>query len=228
MAQTSLYRIDIDAEWSLVDLYRFPHTYTHVYAFLYSLSQAQRLSREAVNAIYRRHPWRGGYSAVNFYGDLYFAMEETHRPMVNSMRYSSPGFIELAALVLVATQIEKIVATLAKCVDVADATYDRIYKRAKKRKLLALDVKRREREHSREEIEFMVESSKELARLLHLENLDQLQARTEDHLGTLKIMLSFYRRARELVDFQISGKVRFHEPPRQIVDEAKNSPPKDR
>lgn len=161
MPEPSLHRIAIDEKWSLVDLYEFPHTYTHVYAFIYSLTQTGRLSEAAVAAIYRRHPWRGGYSAVNFYGDLYYAMEEEHQPMVSSIRYASPGFIEIAALVGVATQVEKVVKVLAKCVDIADATYDRIHKRAQKRKLLSLSVKRREQEFRREELEFMVESSKD-------------------------------------------------------------------
>jgi hypothetical protein len=64
----------------------------------------------------------------------------------------------------------------------------------KKRKLLALDVKRREREFKREEIEFIVASSKERSKLLEFEDLERLEARTQDHLGALKILLSFYRR----------------------------------
>src|SRR4051812_42514362 len=106
MSQVSHYRIQLDEKWSLVDLYEFPHAYTQVYAFIYSLTQTGRLSEAAVSEIYRRHPWRGGYSAVNFYGDLYCAMEEDHQPMVNAIEYASPGFLEMAALVAVATQIE--------------------------------------------------------------------------------------------------------------------------
>ena len=218
MPTPSLNRIGKDEKWSLVDLYQFPHAYTHVYAFLYSLTQTGRLSEAAVAETYRRYPWRGGYSAVNFYGELYYAMKEEHQPMVHSIRYSSPGYIELAVVAAVARQIEKIVKTIAKCADIADATYDRIYKRAQKRKLLALDVKRREREFEREEIEFIVASSKELSKLLEFEDLERLEARTQDHLGTLKILLSFYRRTRELVEFYESRKVIFDQESPQIED----------
>ena len=209
MPENSLQKITIDSEWDLVDLYRFPHSYTQVYAFLYSLSQAGRINSEAVSRIYRAHPWRGGYSSLNFYMSLYSAMEDEHIPTVHSIRYASLGYIEITALTILVTQIRRIVTIVAQTIEIADRTYDRIYKRAQKRKLLAMDVRRREREFEREEIKFMVESAEELARIMSFDDLEKLQVRTRDPLGTMKILLSFYRRVRELVGFQLDQKVRF-------------------
>ena len=56
MLQPNFEHIIIDSEWALVDLYEFPHAYTQVYAFLYSLAQPGRLSTQAIEEIYRRHP----------------------------------------------------------------------------------------------------------------------------------------------------------------------------
>lgn len=224
MPQLSLYRIGIDEKWSLIDLYQFPHAYTQVYAFIYSLSGTGPMSDAAVAEIYRRYPWRGGYSAVGFYWDLYYAMEKEHRPMVNSIRYSSPGYIEIGAIAIVATQIKRIVKTVAECIEIADATYDRIYKRAQKRKLLALDVKRQQREFEREEIQFMITSSQELSKLLEFEGLESLQSRTQDQLGTLKILLSFYRRVRELAEFYHDRKITFNADTHQISNKSSSGP----
>ena len=140
--------------------------------------------------------------------------------MVHSIRYASPGFIEIAALLAVLTQVQHIVKALTKSVEIADAAYDRIYKHAQKRKLLALDVRKRELELEREEVAFLNESAKDLARIMHFEGLECLQSRTQDPLGTLKILLSFYRRVRKLVDFQLAGKVKYGGDDRQIEDKS--------
>lgn len=218
MTETTSHRILIDEQWSLIDLYEFPHAYTHVYGFIHSLTQTDPNAEESVARIYRRYPWRGGYSAVNFYGELYSAMGEGRQPLVKSIQYASPGFIEITAVAAaVVSQLEKIVKAVANSIDYADRVYDRIHKRAMKRKLLSLDVKRREREFEQEEIEFMVNSSKELSGILQFEDLERLKSRTQDDLATLKILLSFYRRTRELSGFHLSGKVRFGGgEPRQI------------
>ena len=71
------YSIWLDGEWTLEDLYIFPHTFEQVYFFFQSLSfspseslENERVDEERVEHAFAAFPWHGGYSAVNFYNAL--------------------------------------------------------------------------------------------------------------------------------------------------------------
>src|SRR5688500_13412586 len=105
-----LVRIGLEGEWTLYEFSRFGRVYTQVYALMYSLETSIADARpEIVTYAYHAFPWRGGYSAVNFYETLRNIVPPEHRPRVNSIRYASPGFIELGLVVLVATNVHRIV-----------------------------------------------------------------------------------------------------------------------
>ena len=75
------YKIHIDGKWYLDDLYKFPHTYEQVYYLIYSLlpHQDEKLQRKIIYA-YSKFPWRGGYSALNFYNELKYTTPKQQRP----------------------------------------------------------------------------------------------------------------------------------------------------
>ena len=61
-------KLHIDERWELTDLNMLTRVYIQVYGLLYSLDVAYK--EEEIKYIYRKYPWRGGYSAVNFYQNL--------------------------------------------------------------------------------------------------------------------------------------------------------------
>jgi hypothetical protein len=67
MPKIASYRIEIDGEWTLNDLHEFPYAYTQAYSFLYSLMMDAADEDERLRITFEAHPWRGGFSPVNFF-----------------------------------------------------------------------------------------------------------------------------------------------------------------
>ncbi len=223
-AHADIYKINIDGKWELKDLHSFAYAYTQVYALLYSIAEGKvtqanpdEESEVAYNdsfeyesrTAYTRYPWRGGYSAFDFYQELYYSIPEANRPKIKSISYSSPGWLELTLVATAALSIEKIVKSIARSVEIIDMTVDRMHKRAQKRKLLKATTRNKQLELTAEDIRFLRESSDELARLMGFDSLDQLHNLTGDPLVSCKILLSFYRRVRPLADYQNLRQINF-------------------
>src|SRR6267378_4501008 len=190
------YRIAIDGDWSLVDLYRFPRTYSQLYSFFYAILQRDTVDLERLQHVFQAHPWLGGYSAVNFYNELGFLVPPLDRPRIESIRYESPGWIELGLLVGAAVAIGKVVSAFTTAGGQLNALYSDIYKGLQHRKLMRIKVKREELRLDREEVQYLEQSCQSLARLLGFKDLEQLQDLTPNRLATLKVLLSLYRRVK--------------------------------
>ena len=202
------HRISIDGEWTLTDLYRFPRTYSQLYSFFYVLGNGVTVDPERRERIFRAHPWQGGYSAVNFYNEIGYLVPADDRPRIQSIRYESPGWIELSLVAGVAITIGKLVSTFTKAGGQLNALYSDIYKGLQERKLMRIKAKREELELRREELKFLEESCQILSRLMGFRNLEELQALTPNPLATLKMLLSLYRRVRTLAEYEDAGKAK--------------------
>jgi hypothetical protein len=209
------YRIKIDGEWTLDNLYEFPRTYSQLYSLLYVLELAsselgddskEDLSDYRVESAFRSHPWRGGFSAVNFYQQLGYIVPNRDRPKIKSIRYESPGWLELTLAVAVASNIERLVTAFTKSGKHLNSLYKEIYKGLHDRRLMRIKVKRQEIALKRDQLRFVEESARSLSRGLGFKNLDELNMLTQNPLGTLKILLSLYRRLRTLSKYESKGK----------------------
>jgi hypothetical protein len=50
------------ADWSLLDLYTFPHAFDQCYAFVYCFdTDLPERDRNRINSAMESYPWRGGY-----------------------------------------------------------------------------------------------------------------------------------------------------------------------
>jgi hypothetical protein len=202
-------KISIDGDWTLKDLYQFPHTYYQVYSFVYSLRmQPSDIDEERREITFAALPWRGGYSAVNFYNYLETNIPPKDRPALVSMRYGSAGWIELSAVVGVALAIRLFVTNFVRAASQLHSLYNEIYRGLQERKLLRIEVKRRGLALEHEELKFVQDSARTLSQLMGFQNVDQINQLTGNPLSTLKIILSFYRRIRTLADYERNGKAR--------------------
>ena len=217
MPETTVHSLHIDGRWELYDLYDLPHRYAEVYSFFYALEFAETSQGSGAQEIFHRYPWRGGFSAVNFYDDLYKAIPKAVRPTIKSIRYASPGHIEILVYLGIAVAIGRCVVSLARQFDSIEQIYHGIYKRLQERKLLRVEVKERERKFTADEIKLLADSLQDLARPLGFTKAHQLRKLCGDDLGAIKMLMSFYRRLRELAEYTIEGKVRFPE----LEDEGK-------
>lgn len=174
------FRIGIDGEWTLEDWYVFPRAISQVYSFLYSLTEIKMLEElpdedDRLYITYSAHPWRGGYSAVNFYNYLQSLIPKHLRPRVVSIHYSSPGFFELGLAVAVAISIRKIVKAFCDSGKDIISLYNEIYNGMQKRKLLSISVKREDLQFQKEQTKFIKKSLTSLSQMISLEGISELK-----------------------------------------------------
>jgi hypothetical protein len=156
-------------------------------------------------------PWQGGYSAVSFYNQLKYLLPKRERPNIISIRYSSPGWIELGLIVATAVAVERLVRSTTNSLRNMNDLYDHIMRGLHERKLLRLETRRQELRLREEEMQFVEQSLQQMGRMLQIPSLRKLNELTGHSYISLKILLSLYRRVRALVKFQLQGKVDFHD-----------------
>lgn len=215
MVEPAIYRIELDQQWSLADLYEFPRTYAQAYAFLYSVlsrgaeaAKTWDMESEDVDEPYVINPWVGGYDAVNFYKQLQSRVPRAHRPQVVSLHYGSPGWMDLGLLMAIAVAIRLSVASFVGAGRQLNSFYNEIYKGMRERQLMNISVKRQQLSLDREALEFIESSTLRLAELLEVRQAADLHLRTKNPLASLRIMLSYYRRVRTLAEYSKRGKAK--------------------
>jgi len=108
--------------------------------------------------------------------------------------------------VAIASNIERLVEASSKSGKHLNSLYREIYKGLHQRRLMRIKVRRQEIALRRDQIRFAQESAKELSRLMDFKHLEELDLLTRNPLGTLKILLSVYRRLRALAKYEKKGK----------------------
>lgn len=202
------YRVSLNEDWDLEDLYEFPHAYSQCYAFIYCLdSELHPRDRERIAYALESYPWRGGYSYVNIYFVLKAQVPAEDRPKVHAIRKESPGWLDLVLNPQVAAQVAASVATLSGSAVAAAAAYKKAYSY-----LLSVNAARR-----REAIQRMTATAAEmkafnslcieLAKNLGFKSLEELHQRTGNPEVSFKLLLAHHRRLQDLVDLQESGKI---------------------
>ena len=237
------YEIKLDREWLLTELAEFPDLYVQVYAFFAQVeSQSNEIDSaqsdrggivsaasevfEVVDDVRISHgrrinyPWAGGWSSTNFYRRLVGSLYGEAVPRVTEIRYSSPGFIALGLWLSAAAAVRRCINKTAETVSIVHKTYHEIYRGMHDRKLLAIDVRRKRLELTKDELTFVIEARKSLGEVIGL-SPEQLSSATilgpgttvvaqvENELGAVKVLLSLLRRVMRLSEFQEEGKAKF-------------------
>jgi hypothetical protein len=242
--QFGRYVIRIDGQWTLRELSDLSHLYLQVYALLGQLEGEQGTGEivvgsagrivpaapeivEVINNVAISHgrrinyPWAGGWSSTNFYRRLVRSLRGEAIPRVLEIRYASPGFIALNLWLLAAAAVRRCINETAKTASIVHQTYDEIYRGMQNRKLLALDVRRKQLELSKEEVAFVIKSRKALGNALGLSEMQSALITTlspgtsdrisaENEMGTIKVLLSLYRKLIGLSSFRRVAKRGFN------------------
>ena len=212
--------LKLDYQWDMEEFAMLSKLYIQCYSLVFSLSDFpidvnNKDYFEWFKGSYAKYPWRGGYSTVNFYRSLYYKIPYDKRPMIQEIRYASPGHIKLKEAVLVAGMIATIVASVTMSIDNIHNTYNKIQYGMSQRKLTKLEVDIKELELKQEQMKFIRESKKQLIDELEVPTLMQKElARRSDgnELMELKILMSFYRRIEPLSFLQGSGQLLVEKP----------------
>lgn len=208
--QRSSYKIEIEGTWSLRNFYDLPHIFEQVYAFNYAFVIANEVSDPGkFMEIFSTYPWRGGYSTVNFYNSLNAQVPRSLRANVRSIHYASPGWIDLGVALPAAAAIGIAIHIFVKSAGELNSLYKDIYVGMHERKLMRIDLKRKEMELTRDQMKFAAEMSQVLGNSLGFDHVAELNERTGNPIATLKIILSYFRRIRKLAAYVTSGKAEF-------------------
>jgi hypothetical protein len=133
-------RIAIDGRWELSDLYEFSKNFEQCYfAYLAIMGKHAYFEVGTFDRAFFQYPWQGGYSTVNFYRALKRDTPRDMHPRVVSIRYASPGYIELGLFITAALAVAKAIKELAISVDSVTTTYRNIHKALHDRKLLRFE-----------------------------------------------------------------------------------------
>jgi hypothetical protein len=188
------------------DLARFPNKYTDAYAFLFAVRRSNDEARsDQVAELFQRYPWRGGYSSVSFYNDLYRAIPRQQRIRIREIQYASPGVIRIEASRALSQELRALIVRMndhwREIKDAAKELGDGLSERG------FLGTSSREAEVSAADRRFLERACGSLGRALAFDGVPAVHRLCDhDWVATAKIVLSFYRRLLDLSDFCETGK----------------------
>lgn len=206
--------VDIDGRWEVSDLKKFSDLVQDCYAFGYALLGATgAVSKREIERVFHKYPWRGGFSSVNFFRSLYKGIPGQDRAQIKSIEYASPGFVEFVVNETVADSIRDLIIDLNDDESLATATYKDVYRRLQDKGWLG---------QSEDDLFLHADDKEELLELLGiactafgLKNYEShiIGLACEDMLASVKIVLAYYRRLKNLADYVATGKAQnvFHD-----------------
>jgi len=204
-------QLGLDGRWSLEELSDTTKDYIQLYGFAYSLiPDLPAARRDEIDYIYGKFPWRGGFSTVNFFNQLFHKIPPKLRPEVQRIQYASPGFIELTEILAVAVTVAAIVATVCKSMKSVHDLYRSIQKASVEHELSKINLASVDLELKQRQIAFCQASANSLVEAF---GLTKAQSALIDKkvdgsaVMKLKILLSVYRRVEPLAKKQTEGKL---------------------
>jgi hypothetical protein len=205
-------QLELDGRWGLKELSDITKDYIQLYGFAYSLvPDLPAARREEIDYIYGKFPWKGGYSTVNFFNQLFHKIPPKLRPEVRRIQYASPGFIELTELLAVAVTVAGIVTSVCKSLGSVHELYRNIQKASVEHELSKINLAKEDVDLKQRQITFCENSSKSLVIAFGLtEEQEQLidQKVQSNPVMKLKILLSVFRRVEPLAKKQAEGKLK--------------------
>jgi len=202
-----IYRVLLDHDWQLADLYRFPHAYSQTYAFVYCLdSELDPRDRDRINTALTDYPWKGGYSYVNIYKVLESQVPRTERPKIHSIQKSSPGWLDLLLNVDVAIQVAKSVGVLLGTAVAAAKAYSSIQKILSDLNTYRKKNNVQNAKLTQAEIKAMMGMCNDIAKYIGFKNVAELHRHTGNPEVSVKLLLAHYRRLKIMLKFVQKGK----------------------
>jgi hypothetical protein len=205
--------VDIDGQWEISDLRKFSDLVQDCYSMAFALfGAASNAAGNRINALFHKHPWRGGFSSVNFFRELYHNIPSEDRADIKSFNYSSPGEIKFYMNGAVASSIREVVNGINEPDSVAQDVYKRSYRRLQD--LGWLSKSDTDIELSDLDLSELTSILNECCAALGIDNQADhiLGLASGDPLSAVKIVFAYFRRLQGLADYVATGKAQniFH------------------
>ncbi|MDR7377644.1 hypothetical protein J2X19_002323 [Rhodoferax ferrireducens] len=204
---TELKTVQIDGRWGIDDLRKFSDLVQDAYAFVYALSGIGAAStKQKMGILFRKYPWRGGFSSVNFFDDLYSIIPSGERAQVRKIQYASPGTIQLKMDGTVAASIRDFVSTINTIESTATKAYSDARSTLRLRGWLGKAKDDLELTNQDEAMLLILVGKLSVAFGLSGQTDEIVSFANSDPLGAVKILLAYYRRLAGLADYVATGK----------------------
>ena len=204
---TEIRAVSIDGRWGINDLRKFSDLVQDCYAFVFALTgRGTQKSLQQTEELFRKYPWRGGFSAVNFFDDLYGLIPLPEKASIQSIQYASPGTIQLNLNSEVASAIREIVDDINGEDSKISNSYEEVHGWLHEKGWLGkaskdIVLRQADKDALNARISLLTEQFG-----LHDQKQRLLSFSRSDPLGAVKILLAYYRRLEQLADYVATGK----------------------
>jgi hypothetical protein len=209
MGTPQTYRIQMDGTWRLADLYEFPRGLSQAYAFIYCFDSHGSTSAGRLDEALANYTWKGGYSVVKIYTVLQHQVPPSHRPQINSIQYSSPGWMELILDLHTIGKLAYAVATLSigpAAVGILK-TYGAIQNQLQNIRRRSENFKSERAALRTKEVEALGDLCDQLSKQIGFKRYHELLKRVDgDPEVAAKLLSAQYRRLKLVADYSIKGK----------------------
>lgn len=202
----------LNGEWDLPELGKFQQQVSDVYNFIYSIddwtTSTDQLEKDAIRRAFTLRPFKGGSSYGAYFGDLEKRLKLSERVKLKSIQKASPGSMKVAGVAEVFSEVEQLISDYLKNrVELREAAkLCANYLSAEN--LSTLSVK--EFDRSDERSETLTRFIREISKLMNFSNVAELNQITQNNqLGTIKLLLSIYRRVSAAAEFFAQGRASF-------------------
>ncbi|NWD85666.1 hypothetical protein [Pseudomonas sp. K5002] len=199
--------VEIDGRWEISDLRKFSDLVQDCYSFGFALLGATgNAAKEKIDSLFHKHPWRGGFSSVNFFKELYKNIPQEDRAGIREINYASPGEIKFYMNGDVADSIRELVLDINDDESPAQESYKAARTFLQNRNWLSksdVDIDLSDSD-LKELIELLDTSCKAFGLEEHSEHI--LALASGDPLSAVKIVLAYFRRLQGLADYVATGK----------------------
>jgi len=209
-------RFGIDGRWEASDFSKFYNKLGDIYSFL---SIAEDLDnpdigqqeRQSIEDSIVSPSWRGGGSYVGFYSDITSHAQNVRPLRVSGMVYHSPGHIEVEGRQTVFDRLNETTQSFQDNAQKLQLDYTFIHRLLQ---FYGLNTSDKLVKFNNDEAEAAVlDRSRQLANGMGIPNIQLiLKASGDNTIIFSKIILSYYRRLRDLVNFQKEGRITLAEP----------------
>lgn len=214
---------EVDGAWDLNEFSSFYGKVSDLYAFLNGLKNW--VNADLSNEFRRKirdaflHPWRGGFSYVAFFDDLFSAQPVEDRLGVRSIQYASPGHIDVDGNGEVFASLREMLAVYAINSRIVKDRYNAIYSGLSKGGYLKMSGEEFEIDNLMRNEFFSY--SEELLAMIGLGGAETVhELSSKNSLVTLKATLALVRRMEALYGFFAEGRAKL--PNEDVVEIAAN------
>lgn len=196
-----IYPVLIDGKWETEELAYIPRKFIDLYSLLQNYKKPKKTTSEKMVDM----PWKGGFSAVNFY--YYLRSSLLIKPEIKAIQYASPGYIEFFADRETSLIIKRNIDRYLSNKEIIDTVYSNLSKYIKDEEFNKMETVFL----TKEQEESLMQFSKNLLEHFTDPTWEWVLDNSSDVFKATKISRSYCKRIMDISSFILSERLVFAE-----------------